>query len=41
MKIVIIDGENILYLLKDLRNFKNIFSKDVTYNVTLYLGDIF
>ena len=31
MKIVNIDGEN-LYLLSDLRNFNDIFRKDVTYD---------
>ena len=31
MKIVNIDGEN-LYLLRDLRNFNDIFRKDVTYD---------
>ena len=31
MKIVNIDGEN-LYLLSDLRNFNDIFRKDMTYD---------
>ena len=34
MKIVNIDGEN-LYLLSDLRNFNNIFRKDVTYDIKI------
>ena len=34
MKIVNIDGEN-LYLLSDLRNFNDIFRKDVTYDIKI------